>query len=65
MKPTNQQPRPAARDFTQPLAVRGSELAQAIAEARAAGYTTHQMRVLPDVVYEIAFFKSGKPATTN
>jgi hypothetical protein len=45
------------RDFSQPITVRGSELAQAIAEAQAQGYHAHRMKVLPEVIYELQFWK--------
>ena len=45
------------RDFTQPVECRGAELSAVIAEARAAGYEAHRMTVLPEVVYELRFFR--------
>jgi hypothetical protein len=58
MKPSQQPQLPAMpRDFSQPITVRGSELAQAIAEAQAQGYHAHRMKVLPEVIYELQFWK--------
>lgn len=44
-------------DFSKPITVRGSELAQAIAEAQAQGFHAHRMKVLPEVIYELQFFR--------
>lgn len=57
MKPTSQPTLPGVRVWTQPITVRGSELAQAIAEAQAAGWTAHRMKVLPEVIYELQFWR--------
>jgi hypothetical protein len=45
------------RDWTQPQTVRGSELAQAIAEAHAAGYHGHLMKLRPKAMYQLKFFR--------
>jgi hypothetical protein len=45
------------RDWTRPQAVAGSELSAVIAEARAAGWHAHWMKVLPAVTYELQFFR--------
>jgi hypothetical protein len=47
----------AVRDWTQPQTVRGSELAQAIAEAHAAGYHGHLMKLRPKAMYQLKFFR--------
>jgi hypothetical protein len=46
-----------AMDFTQPVEVRGRDLQAIIAEAKAQGYHAHRMRVLPDVVYQLQFWR--------
>ena len=51
-----------AVDFSQPIECRGKDLAAAIAAARAAGFNTHHMTALPEVVYRIHFWKTN--ATT-
>jgi|GEM_PF-3264204 hypothetical protein len=45
------------RDWTQPITVKGSELAQAIAEAHAAGYHGHLMKLRPMAMYQLKFFR--------
>jgi hypothetical protein len=64
MKPS-QSTLPGVRDFAQPLAVRGSELAAVIAQARAAGYHAHRMTVLPEAVYELRFYRITEADTTQ
>jgi hypothetical protein len=56
MKP-NQPQLPTLTDRTEPQTVRGCDLATVIAQARAAGYHAHQMKVLPEVIYELQFWK--------
>jgi hypothetical protein len=57
MKPTQPQLPAMPRDYSQPVECRGLELAAVIAEGHAAGYHAHRMRVLPDVIYELQFFR--------
>ena len=48
---------PKLRDFSQPITVRGSELAAVIAEAQAQGYQAHRMTVTDQVVYRLMFWR--------
>jgi hypothetical protein len=57
MKPNQPQLPSMPRDFSKPITARGSELAAVIKEAQAAGWTAHRMRVLPEVIYELQFFR--------
>jgi hypothetical protein len=60
---TTQQPQlpfsPAPINWLEPQTVRGSELAQTIARANAAGFLAHRMTVLPFVTYELIFFHAA------
>ncbi len=58
MKHTVQTPLPAMPlDFSQPITVRGSELAQTISEAHAAGYHGHLMKIKSKTAYQLKFFR--------
>jgi hypothetical protein len=59
MKTTQQPQLPTLTDWTEPQTVRGSELAQTIARANAAGFLAHRMTVLPFVTYELIFFHAA------
>jgi hypothetical protein len=48
---------PGVRDWTQPITARGSELAAVIAEAQAAGFHAHRMKVSSQALYELKFFR--------
>jgi hypothetical protein len=68
MKPNQPQLPTMPPDFSQPITARGSELAQAIAEAQAQGYHAHRMKVSSQAVYELQFFRlagtpQGRPET--
>ena len=50
--------RPESFDEYFDSAIQGiREFGQAIAEAQAAGWTAHRMKVLPEVIYELQFWK--------
>jgi hypothetical protein len=57
MKPTAQLALPGVRDWTQPITVRGCELAAIIAEAQAQGFNCHRMTVIDMAVYRLMFWK--------
>lgn len=58
MNPTAQTPLPAMPlDFSQPITVRGYELAQTIAEAHVAGYHGHLMKIKSKTAYQLKFFR--------
>ena len=75
MKPTSQPTLPGVRDWTQPITARGCELAAVIAEAQAAGFHAHRMKVSSQAIYELQFFrlagtaeagnKSGNPTNSE
>jgi len=52
-----------AVDFTQAMDVRGRDLAATIAAAKAAGFDTHHMVALPEVVFRMRFWMTN--ATTG
>jgi hypothetical protein len=56
MKP-NQPTLPTLTDWREPQTVRGCDLVTVLAQARAAGFWAHRMKVLPEVIYELQFWK--------
>lgn len=50
-------------DFSQPIEVKGSQLAGVIAEAKAQGYHAHRMSILPDVLYRLQFWRVAQATT--
>lgn len=55
---------PGVSDWTQPQTAHGSELAQLIARANAAGFRAHRMTVKRPAIYELNFFREQLAITT-